>query len=198
MVNIAFVLGNGVSRNFTTVKELQEFGTVYACNAIYRESSPDYLIAVNNNMIFEIDESKYQMSHQVWTNYRDEYKDLEGFNYFKESKGWSSGPTALWLASKNKHSHIFILGCDFKGLENDSKVNNLFSGTRNYVNSDHSAVPFQNWVVQTITTIKEHPSTSYIRVMGNESHTPIELTQLSNYNQMSIPFFKEKILQGVK
>ena len=51
MVNIAFVLGNGVSRNFTTVKELQEFGTVYACNAIYRESSPDYLIAVNNNMI---------------------------------------------------------------------------------------------------------------------------------------------------
>ena len=43
---IAFVIGNGTSRRTISFPDLSEKGSTYGCNAIYREFSPDYLIAV--------------------------------------------------------------------------------------------------------------------------------------------------------
>jgi len=96
----AFVIGNGVSRKGINLNQLKQHGTVYACNAVYRDFDPDYLIAVDPKMVFEINEAGYQYKHNnVWTTKSDRTKDLIGFNYFNKSLGWSRGPTALWLAS---------------------------------------------------------------------------------------------------
>ena len=54
MANTAFVIGNGVSRKGIDLNLLNKHGTVYACNAIYRDYDPDYLVAVDPKMIFEI------------------------------------------------------------------------------------------------------------------------------------------------
>ena len=43
----AFVLGNGVSRQGIDLDLLKSLGTVYGCNAIYREFVPDVLISTD-------------------------------------------------------------------------------------------------------------------------------------------------------
>ena len=59
MSNTAFVLGNGESRRGIKIAELQQHGKVFACNGVFRTETPDYLIAVDPKMIFEIGETEY-------------------------------------------------------------------------------------------------------------------------------------------
>jgi len=79
---IAFVLGNGTSRQTIDHTELKSKGTVYGCNALYREFDPDYLVAVDMKMILEINNVGYQHSHAVWTNPNRAYNGMHGFNFF--------------------------------------------------------------------------------------------------------------------
>ena len=127
-MSIAFVIGNGTSRKPIQLEPLKAHGTLYACNAVYRTGlNPDYLVAVDTKMVTEINNSKYQLEHEVWTNPNKLFEKFHKFNYFDDPKGWSSGPTALWLATYGKahdHNEIYILGFDYEGLE--GKINNLF------------------------------------------------------------------------
>ena len=187
--NIAFVLGNGNSRKGISLKELKNHGTVYACNAVYRIFTPHYLVAVNPEMIFEIDRAKYQVYNKVWTNYNKEYEDLWGFNYFKDPKGWSSGPTALWLASNIGHTTIYILGFDFKGL--NGKINNIYAGTPNYLDTDSEEVYYGNWLKHTAEVIEEYSNIEYVRVK-NDIFSPKELSIYSNYKEETLNKFRER------
>jgi len=93
----AFVLGNGLSRKPVVPEDLRPLGKIYGCNALYRTFEPDYLVAVDVKMILEINKAGYQNTRQVWTNPNKSYAKMQNFNFFKPSKGWSSGPTALCL-----------------------------------------------------------------------------------------------------
>ena len=49
-MSVAFVLGNGLSRKPIPFDPLKKIGKVYACNAVYRQYTPDYLVAVDAKM----------------------------------------------------------------------------------------------------------------------------------------------------
>ena len=68
-MSIAFVIGNGISRRHIPLEPLRKFGTIYACNAVYRDFKPDYLIAVDTKMVNEIVQYRYHHEGQVSTNY---------------------------------------------------------------------------------------------------------------------------------
>jgi len=187
----AFVLGNGVSRKSIKPQSLREHGTVYGCNALYREFDPDYLIAVDVKMILEISKSGYQNKHQVWTNPNKSYAKIQNLNFFHPSKGWSSGPTALWLASQHKYNQIFILGFDYKGLDEGKKFNNIYADTVNYKKSRDSATFFGNWLRQTKNVIQEHKQIQYFRVINADNYCPTELNSLSNLKTITIEDFKK-------
>jgi len=176
-----FVLGNGVSRSGIQIPELQKQGPVYACNAVYRHDQPDYLIAVDVKMVLEISKSGYQLTNQVWTNPNKSFAKLENFNFFRPSKGWSSGPTALWLASQHGYRTIYILGFDYKGVDDGKKFNNVYADTMNYKKSRDSATFFGNWLRQTKTVIKEHPHIQYKRVITADNYCPEELNRFDNF-----------------
>lgn len=192
---IAFVLGNGVSRKPIVLDELKQHGTVYACNAVYRHFQPDFLVAVDVKMILEINKSGYQKNNQVWTNPNRAYDRMQGFNFFQPSKGWSSGPTALWLASQHQYDKIFILGFDYKGLSNGSKTgykfNNIYANTGNYKNSHDSATFFGNWLRQTASVVKENANTNYIRVIAPDNYKPEELNKFSNFSTWHVEDFQK-------
>ena len=114
-MSVAFVLGNGTSRKDIPLEPLRQYGKIYGCNAIYRTFDCDYLTAVDAKMVLEIAQSNYQMRIPVWTNPNKTFKDIKGLNFFNPSKGWSSGPTALDLATYHQHDTYYILGFDFKG-----------------------------------------------------------------------------------
>lgn len=187
-----FVLGNGISRNFINPEQLKPFGKVYGCNAIYREFDPDYLIAVDVKMIIEIDSKRYQDKHpNIWTNPNKAYRNINGINFFKPSKGWSSGPTALWLASQHNYKQIFILGFDYKGINNGQHVNNLYAGTPNYKKVNDPATYYGNWLKQTVRVVKEHPQIMYYRVITPDNFQPGELNSISNLKTIYTEDFKK-------
>jgi hypothetical protein len=185
--NTAFILGNGKSRLAIESKKLLDLGTVFACNAVYREFDPNYLIAVDVKMINEIVDSGYHKSHEVWTNPNRAIKTIEGLNFFNPHKGWSSGPTSLWLAASKGFLKIYILGFDYEGI--NGKVNNVYADTKNYRSSRETATYYGNWLTQTYNVIKEFNSTKFYRVIPAGGFIPDKLKSLSNLEHITYEKF---------
>jgi hypothetical protein len=191
-LKIAFVLGNGTSRKDIPLDFLKNYGTVYGCNAIYRDYDPHYIIAVDAKMVMELNRHKVQHKISVWTNPNKAYASLQGLNFFNPSKGWSSGPTALWKASEDNNQKIYILGFDYKGLgEQNQNVNNVYAGTENYKRKNDRATFYGNWLKQTAATIKKNPQKRYIRVLEERGFIPKEFANLENLEHISVAKFIE-------
>jgi len=189
--NTAFVLGNGTSRAPINPEDLRPYGTIYGCNALYRSFEPDYLIAVDTKMILEINKSGYQRKHEVWTNPNKAYQKMSGFNFFQPSKGWSSGPTALWLASQHYYETIYILGFDYRGLEEGKRFNNIYADTMNYKKSQDGATFFGNWLRQTKSVIQEYKNINFVRVIAPDNYQPEELNKFSNFSTITVENFQK-------
>ena len=188
---IAFVLGNGTSRKPINPEDLRTYGKIYGCNAIYRTFSPDYLVAVDVKMVLEINKAGYQNKNQVWTNPNKSYQKINNLNFFHPSKGWSSGPTALWLASQHNYEKIFILGFDYRGLNDGKKFNNMYADTSNYKKSNDGATFFGNWLRQTCSVIKENPRTQFYRVIAPDNYCPDELNKFDNLITITVDDFRK-------
>lgn len=188
--NAAFVLGNGTSRLRLNHNNLLDKGTVYACNAMYREFEPHYLVAVDVKMVNEIIASGYHKQHQVWTNPNKGISTKHYVNFFNPHKGWSSGPTALWFACTHGNKQIYIFGFDYQG--NNGKFNNVYANTYNYKKSSDVATFHGNWLTQTERTIKEFRQTQFVRVINPGDFIPDQLgPQLTNLKHITYDQFKD-------
>ena len=166
-------------------------GSVYGCNAQYREFSPHHLICVDVKMVNEVIAAGYHKTHSVWTNPNKGVSTKQHINFFNPHKGWSSGPTALWFAASQGHKEIYILGFDFQGI--NGKFNNVYSDTFNYKKSTDAATYHGNWLSQTEKVIKEFKHTKFFRVIEPDAFIPDKLgPTLSNLSHITIEDFGEK------
>jgi len=189
--NAAFVLGNGTSRLSLNHHSLLDKGTVYACNAMYREFEPHYLIAVDVKMVNEIVASGWNKTHAVWTNPNKGISTKHHLNLFNPHKGWSSGPTALWFASEQGHKDIYIFGFDFQGLQ--GRFNNVYADTYNYKKTSDTATFHGNWLSQTERTIKDFRHTQYYRVINPGDFVPDQLgIQVKNIKHITYDEFNSR------
>jgi len=189
--DIAFVIGNGVSRLPIDLEQLKSIGKVYACNAVYRTFRPDFLVAVDVKMILEINKAGFQHKNQVWTNPNRSYERIKNLNFFSPSKGWSSGPTALWLATQHQYKKIYILGFDFRGSKQGRMFNNIYADTANYKKSTDGATFFGNWMRQTTSVIKQNTDIEYKRVIAPDNYCPEELNKFNNLENIFIEDFQQ-------
>lgn len=187
----AFVLGNGTSRSSINCRSLKDQGTVYACNAVYRDFDPDYLICVDAKMCHEINQLQYQYKCSVWTNDRPQVANLKGFNRFKPSLGWSSGPTALKLACDHGNETIYILGFDYSGV--NGKINNLYAGTNNYRPKSSRATYHGNWLKQTLRVVSDYYWVNFVRVVDENCLVPEQLEKSSNLKHIEVEEFRRLI-----
>lgn len=160
----AFVLGNGTSRLNINPSLIKQIGTVYACNAIYRDFTPDHLIAVDAKMIDELVANDVHKRIKVWTNPYRQFEQITELNVFNPSLGWSSGPTALNLATTMGHTEIYILGFDYQGIKN-RLFNNVYADTNNYRKSTEPATYYGNWLKQTKEVIERNTHIKFYRVI---------------------------------
>ena len=189
--NVAFVLGNGTSRRSLNHNNLLDKGIVYACNAMYREFEPHYLIAVDVKMVNEIVASGYNKTHAVWTNPNKGISTKHHLNLFNPHKGWSSGPTALWFASEQGHKEVYIFGFDFQGLQ--GRFNNVYADTYNYKKTSDTATFHGNWLSQTERTIKDFRHTQYYRVINPGDFVPDQLgIQVKNVKHITYDDFNSR------
>mgnify|MGYP003668663997 CR=1 FL=1 len=183
------MLGNGTSRKLINLNQLKDKGTVYGCNALYREFDPNFLVAVDTKMVLEINQAGYQHKNQVWTNPNRAYHQFVNFNYFNPGKGWSSGPTALWLASNKEYKDIYILGFDYQGT--NEKINNIYADSQNYKKSSDRATYHGNWLNQTLITCQKFSKKRYIRVVQEDAFIPKEFSKINNLDHITVEEFKK-------
>ena len=61
-----FCIGNGESRKDFDLEQVRSLGKIYGCNALYRDFTPDVLIAVDSGIIHEIYDSGYACDNECW------------------------------------------------------------------------------------------------------------------------------------
>jgi hypothetical protein len=176
-MTIAFVLGNGVSRRNIDLSILQAIGPIYGCNALYREFTPNALIATDRPISEEIQNSGYSLKNRFYT--RDPIEGLGAYPVIEQYWGFSSGPLAVAHALADQHRKIYMLGFDM-GPAND-KFNNIYADTKFYKTSNSVPTFTGNWINQIAQVVNDHPAIEFVRVQGE---TTADISQLKNANNL--------------
>jgi hypothetical protein len=185
----AIVLGNGQSRKSISPESLKTHGTVYACNAIYREFTPDVLIATDLPISMAIQESGYALRNRFYT--RKPMEGLGAQRLSKEYYGFSSGPNAVGRACLDGYTRIYMLGFDL-GTSN-GQFNNIYADTEFYKNSTAPPTFAGNWIRQITQICKDYSTREFVRVVGPESATIPALNEIPNMQTMTILDLKDRI-----
>jgi hypothetical protein len=189
-MTIAFVLGNGISRQGVDFVALKTYGKIYGCNALYRDYVPDVLVATDRPIATEIQNSGYAKKNVFYTR-----RPLEGLGarsvpqpYF----GYSSGPIATSLAAIDGHRQVYLLGFDMGPKENN-QFNNIYAGTDFYKPPNALPTFTGNWVKQLVRIMNDHPLVQFVRICGETTARITELDAITNLVHQDLTTFKDRI-----
>lgn len=189
-MSIAFVLGNGQSRNGMPLHDLKKFGSVYGCNALVRDFTPDVLVATDRPIAAHIESTDYAKNNKFYT--RRPGPDSGALIIPKPYFGYSSGPVAVALAALEQHKKIYMLGFDMGPTEN-KKFNNLYAGTEFYKETGSSPTYTGNWIKQIQHICREFSETKFVRVCGKATARLTELDGIRNMEHLPLERFVERI-----
>jgi hypothetical protein len=163
-MNTAFIIGNGASRIGFNLTRLKPYGTIYGCNALYRDfpdhSVPDVLVAIDDGIIAEIESSKFPSKRFVVPPIDERWEPAE-CNIGRPRS--NAGMNAMREAIKDGYDQLICIGFDFLMGSKDQFLSNLYDGTENY-GSDTRAnagdnpgrVNYLQWLV------RKHPEVDFI------------------------------------
>lgn len=187
---IAFVLGNGQSRSGILLSELHKHGSIYGCNALYRDYTPNVLVATDRPIAMQIEQSGYAQENKFYT--RRPAAGSGALTIPKPYFGFSSGPVATALAAMDNHRKIYMLGFDLGATENN-KFNNLYAGTEYYKDIGSNPTYTGNWVRQIQQICRDFSEVRFVRVCGKTTARLPELDGIRNMNHLSLQAFVERI-----
>lgn len=137
-----FLLGNGKSRSHFDLERLRGKGTIIGCNAIYRDFTPDILVAIDAKMLKEIGNAKYTErsdKHVMIIPHNRHYKLKNAFIFKTNAFNTSGCFSMMFIDQVLQPSECFMLGMDgYKGNVYDATPNYAkatlqnFSGILNY------------------------------------------------------------------
>lgn len=192
-MNIAFVLGNGVSRRGLPLNDLNKYGLIYGCNALFRDYTPNVLVATDRPIALHIEESGYAQTNKFYT--RRPTEGSGALTIPKPYYGFSSGPVAVALAALDQHARIYMLGFDM-GPDQTQKFNNLYASTEFYKTTGSQPTYTGNWVKQIRQICREFENTKFIRVCGATTARITELDAIRNLEHLSLAHFIERLNKG--
>ena len=189
-MTIAFILGNGVSRQTIDLPALQPLGKIYGCNALYREFTPDVLVATDTPIATKIQESGYAQHNRFYT--RRPLKESGALALANQYAGYSSGPNAVGLACMDSNERIYLLGFDLGPTEN-SLFNNIYADTEFYKTSTQPPTFTGNWVKQLTKIMSDYKQRQFIRVQGPTTARITDFDNISNLSHLDINTFTDRI-----
>jgi hypothetical protein len=203
--NRAVVIGNGPSRlelypqgNLLDLLAGHRGGLLaagavqtYGCNALYRDFTPDFLVA-SNDMAKEIANSGYCDANIVYSS-SDAVLSYPGKFYLTpQQPAWDAGAIAAYLACFDGHQQIYIIGHDCHS--GDSFHNyNVYVNTPNYptTNSANTEAFFIKTLAEVMRTYSD---VEFIRVMPDENwYIPEEWKYFVNFRQIHFNDFVKEI-----
>jgi hypothetical protein len=211
----AFVIGNGLSRVGFDLNTLRDKGTIYGCNALYRDFMPDVLIATDDKIREEIELSEFNPdvlenipakipfytrrpgatikchTDRKWQEFDHVNKHSRKIDH---NWGYSSGPVALTYASVDDHSYIYFMGFDLIGHgDKDNDINNIYSGTNAYKPETAAATYYMNWVDQIRRIMLDYPDRNFARVGALKNFVPEQWKECSNHREITFEQFEKEI-----
>lgn len=123
-MNIAFCIGNGLSRKDINLNKFKEIGPCYGCNKLILDFELDNTIVVDRNLLVDLISKGYNKKTNIFTRKRwqklieaenlqflpDPILDIK--NRWDNEIHWGSGTHALNLAASNQADIIIMLGYD--------------------------------------------------------------------------------------
>ena len=185
-MTVAFVLGNGQSRSAVNLHRIKSLGSIYGCNALYRDWEPDCLVATDRPIAEEIQRSGYAKNHRFYT--RKPLPDMGAHTVPRKYHGNSSGPIACALAALDGHNRIYLLGYDM-GPTPSMRFNNMYAGTEFYKSTDAAPTFTGNWIRQLTTVACDFPNARFIRVCGPTTAEIKEFKSIVNFEHIDIKTF---------
>lgn len=190
-MSVAFVIGNGVSRKGIDLAHLQSLGRVYGCNALYRDFTPDVLVATDRPIAAAIIESGYAKHHAFYT--RKPPPESGARALIHKYHGYSSGPNAVALACADGNGRVYLLGFDMGPIGHNG-FNNVYVDTEFYKTSRHPPTFTGNWVRQIVEICADYSHTQFIRVCGATTARIPELESVVNLTHQDLAEFADQLL----
>jgi hypothetical protein len=143
----AYIIGNGGSRKGFDLLLLKGKGTVFGCNALYRDYQrstpkyvlPDYLVAIDNPIITEIESSDFPSSRVLIPPEDEKWEPVELHWGRAVNKQWdpqrprsNAGMNAILEALKLEYETMYVFGFDFLVVNQNTAMSNLYDGTDCY------------------------------------------------------------------
>ena len=189
-MTIAFVLGNGLSRQHLNLAHLKNCGSIYGCNGLYREFTPDVLVATDRPIAEAIQATGYALKNRFYT--RRPLPEKGALSLPDKYRGYSSGPNATALAAIDQHHHIYLLGFDM-GPTADNLFNNIYADTEFYKSSKHPPTFTGNWVKQIREICGDFSNIKFFRVCGATTARINDLESIKNLEHLELATFLDRI-----
>ena len=168
--NRALIIGNGPSRlgidlnliknhkaGLRGINRLQTYG----CNAVYRDFTPDFLVATGHDIVQEIANTTYIDEQIVYANGWAIATYPKKFYLIPQDPSWNSGALATYLACFDGHKKVFLLG--FDGNDSDRVNYNVYAGTAGYpVATQQVSESF--WIQSLGEIFKTYHEVEFVRV----------------------------------
>ena len=139
------------------MKNISDHGTVYGCNALYRDFVPDFIFSVDTKMTLSMIEDKVyeKCFHYTPSLETNRPYGIGKLHLIPNNHHWISGNAAFWTACVHGHKNIYLLGFDFRQY-GAGEFNNIYQDTKNYGprNDDHI---FEGWLKQFRDHLKMRP-----------------------------------------
>ena len=168
--NTAYIIGNGASRQPFDLMILRGKGTVFGCNALYRDFSftspkyvlPDFLIAIDDAITVEIESSDFPSNRVIIPPENEKWEPVELHWGRSATKDWNparprsnAGMNAILEAIKKGYSDLYIFGFDSLVVDNKVALSNLYDGTDCYgydtranLQDTRNRMTFLGWVIE--------------------------------------------------
>lgn len=168
IMKTAFIIGNGTSRKGFDLTSLKDKGTVFGCNALYRDFAPDfelphYLVAIDQAMIDEIrSKSDFPSDRFIEPPENEKWEPIEMHWKGATNKSWNpvrprsnAGMNAILEAIKMGYDNLHLIGFDFLVVDKGQAISNMYDGTDCYgadtrcsPEDTRRRIPFLGWVIE--------------------------------------------------
>jgi hypothetical protein len=174
VLKTAYIIGNGVSRSSFDLMNLKGKGKVFGCNVLYRDYAeqdyvlPDYLVAIDNPIIAEIEKSDFPKERFLNPPEDEKWEPVELHWKRSVAPGWSparprsnAGMNAIQEAIKKGYTTIFIFGFDFLAVSEDVATSNVYDGTACYgletranIYDTRNRMKYLGWMIEQNSKVK--------------------------------------------
>jgi len=189
--NRAVVVGNSPSRLEFNIQHLKKFSGLlgadtlqtYGCNALYRDFTPDFLVASGDEIVKEIASSEYVKDNIVYTNAMHLLEYPGKFYLIPYNPYADAGTTAAYIAAFDGHKKIYLLGFEEQDTENYNY--NVYAGTNGYDALDVDVLS-DKWVSNRIELFNLYDDVDFVWVTPRgRSTVPESHKSCLNFRQVS-------------